>query len=246
MRSASHPQVGGHGRTVAAVDNVRRARYAPHGMGFENGKLLRVTLRASNGSDVQVNTLHYDLDDGDVIDVDNDPQTLADVFRDDVIPQWKTLYHSSWTIDPVVVTEELDPLNPTRPRSQWTSGSSVAGTRVVSGDTLPPNCNVLVKLNTAHIGRRFTGRLWLGGSVTEGDQANGSWVSSYLTGIATIMNAIPVQPDIALGSSGATADWCVYSRTQRAANLDPYAPHISSYTVRSLVHTLRTRALYTR
>jgi hypothetical protein len=213
-------------------------------MAFENGKLVRVVLRAVAGSDQQVNVLHYDLQDA--ITGSNDPQALADFFRDNVIPLWKTLYNSAWTIQPTVVTQELDPLNPHAARSQWTSGSTVAGTRVVSGDLLPPNCQVLVKLVTSAIGRRNTGRLWLGGSVAESDQANGSWASGYITGIESIVNAIPLQPDLTPGSApiGVQANWCVYSRTARAANQDPYASHITGHATRTLVHSLRTRALY--
>lgn len=211
-------------------------------MGFENGKLVRVVLRADAGSDSQVNVLHYDLDDG--LDT-NDPQNLADTFRDVVIPLWKTLYSSAWTIQPVVVTEEKDPLDPTAARAQWTSGTAIAGTKTVSGDLLPPQCQVLVKLVTDRIGRRNTGRIWLGGSVAESDQANGIWTAGYLAGIATIMNAIPKQPDLVTGPSiGTHANWCIYSRTARAANQTPYASHVQSYSVRSLVHSLRTRALY--
>lgn len=205
---------------------------------------MRVTLEATAGGDSQVNTFHYDLIDPSFPTRDNDPQTLADLFRDDVVPLWKTLYSSAWTIQPVVVTEEKDPQNPTAVRQQWTSGSAIAGTGTTAGDLLPPQCAVLVKLTTDQIGRRATGRMWLGGSVEEADQANGSWASGYITGIESIIAAIPRQPDLALGLSGASADWSVYSRTARAANVDPYAAPITGHATRTLVHTLRSRALY--
>lgn len=213
-------------------------------MGFENGKLVRVTLRAEAGDgEEQVNTFHYDLDDSGV--GDNDPQALADRFRDDVRPVWGSLYRSTWTLDPVVVTMEKDPQNPLAPRSQWTSGAATPGTNGGSDQLLPPGLAVVVALNTDLIGRRFRGRLWLSGSLQEADQNAGSFVSGYLTGIATIMAAVPHEPDICTGDcTGTTAKWCVYSRTQRAQNLDPYAVPITSDTVRTLVHNLRRRTLY--
>ena len=212
-------------------------------MGFENGKVVEVVLKATAGGDSQVNTFTYDLDDGGSIG-SNDPQTLADVFRDDVRDLWGSLYASSWTVEPVQVTEVKDPQDPTAPRSSWTSGTAQAGTGSGSGDVLPPNCQVLVALTTAHIGRRFRGRLWLGGTTHEADQATGSWVSGYLTGIQTILDAIPHEPDLILGPADGSAKWSVYSRTQRAANLDPYLSPITGVTKRTLVHMLRSRALY--
>lgn len=98
-------------------------------MGFENGKLLRVVVRATNGSRQEVNTFHYDLQD-DVSQPANDPQQLADDFRDDVIPAFQPFYSSAWEFDPVYVVEEKDPQNPLAPRSSWNSGSSVPGTGV--------------------------------------------------------------------------------------------------------------------
>lgn len=212
-------------------------------MGFENGHLVRVVLRATAGDDQQVNTFHYDLDNSDPL-VPNDPQELADTFRDDVRPGWAAFYSSAWSVQPVEVVDEFDPLNPTAPRQSWTSGAAIAGTATPSSDLLPPQCAVVVKLNTSHIGRRFRGRTWLGGSRSEGEQANGVWGSTFVTGCGTFMGTIPMQPDISPPLSPSTARWCVYSRTQRAANLDPYASAVSSYTVRSLVHTIRSRALY--
>lgn len=231
---------GGEGRTVAGRDNARPRVYSPD-MGFENGRVLRVALRAHLGSDQQVMTFHYDLDDGDLIDRDNRPQALADVFRDDVLPHWKARYSTGWTCDPVVVTEEKDPQNPLAPRGQWTSGVAGAGTATASSDLLPRAAAVLVQLKTDHIGRRFRGRNFLGGLVEEGVQNDGQWSAGKLASEVTWMGFIPREPDIALGSSGSSADWSVYSRTQRAADLDPYLSKITSVVVTPYVHWLRSR-----
>lgn len=212
-------------------------------VGFENGKLVRVTLRASLGDAQMVNTFHYDLDDGNLT-VPNDPQSLADRFRDDVRPQVATFIRPSWTLDPVVVTQEKDPLNPLAPRSSWTSGAAMAGTSGDSSELLPSFVSPVVALRSDHIGRRFNGRLWLMGHFGETSQNGGTWVASILTALNTVMASIPHTPDIAPGASDATAKWCVYSRTQRAANLNPYASAIQTYAVRSLVHSLRRRAAY--
>lgn len=214
-------------------------------MGFENGRLVRVSLEAIVGGHSEVNTFHYDLDDGDLIDRDNRVQALADRFRDDVRPTWALLYRDDWQIQPVVVVEEFDPQNPTAARSSWTSGSPITGLQSGS-DTLAPSgmCGV-VQLRTASIGRRARGRLFLGGDVptahVDGNGFGGTppWDTDVLQ---SVVDAIPREPDIVLGSSGSSADWCVYSRTQRAADLDPYAPHITSATVLRQIHWRRKRA----
>jgi hypothetical protein len=210
-------------------------------VGFENGKLLRLTLRATISGRQEVNTFHYDLQDS-AIGGDNDPQDLADRFRDDVRPYFATLYVSAWTIEPVEIIEERDPLNPTAPRSAWSSGSPIAGTGSVSGDVLPTACCVVAKLRSAHIGRRFNGRIFLGGSISEGSQVVNNWNSATLAYYEGFLDTVPKEPDIAPGGSDSTARWCIYSRTQRAANLDPYASPVQDYTVRTPVHWLRRRA----
>jgi hypothetical protein len=192
-----------------------------------------------------VNTWHYDLIDSIVPGQSaNDPQSLADRFRDDVIPQWKANIGSAWTLDPVHVVEEFDPQNPTHARDAWDSGTPTAGTKVVSGDQLPSFCAPIARLLTGKVGRRFRGRTWIMGQYLEAEQANGAWTTSFKTGLGTMMAAVPLQPDIASGVSDSTANLCVYSRTQRAADLDPYAQHVTTVAVQSLVHSLRRRAAY--
>lgn len=212
-------------------------------MGFENGKLVRVTLKATRtDGEVVVNTYHYDLID--TLTESNDPQALADTFRDDVRSVWASYFRSDWSIDPVVVVDEKDPQNPTAPRSSWSSGSVIAGSSASSADLLPPGSCCVVSLLTANIGRRFRGRNFYGGWITEDHQNNGTFGSAFLGLIEDLVDAIPVQPDISPPLSEATANWCVYSRTQRAADLDPYAAHITGTNIRTLVHFLRRRALY--
>lgn len=213
-------------------------------MGFENGKLVRVVMRAvENGTgDQQVNTFHYDLVDSAIPgEPANEPQSLADYFRDNVVSVFKAFYISSWTIQPVVVAQELDPQNPTAARSEWVSGTAGAGTRSAQTDYLPKAACGVVSLTTAHIGKRYRGRCFLGGSTSEADQSNGVWQS----GISTLWNAyiaaIPRAPDIATGVSTSTADWGVYSRTNRAADIDPYISKIVSTTLRTQFRWLRSR-----
>lgn len=209
-------------------------------MGFENGHLLRVVLHAVNSNGVEhVNVLHYDLDNGS--GTPNDPQALADRFRDDVMPAYAALYGSSWQIQPIVVEDEKDPLHPTDARSGWTSGTVLAGTRSLSGEGLPIGlCGINTWL-TDHIGRRFRGRMFLGGDLREGDQAEGVWGTSITALWDALLAAIPRQPDIAEGVTSAVANQCVYSRTQRAANLDPYASRVVGNIRRARAHYLRSR-----
>jgi hypothetical protein len=210
---------------------------------FENGRLLRVALRAFSPDKGQemVNTVHYNLDDGGIAE-DNDPQALADRIRDDVLPAFRVLYLPSWTIDPVVVTEEIDPLNPGASREQWTSGSSSQGTRSVSGDALPTACVLLHYWNTGLVGRSFRGRMFVGGSTVEADQSDGVWVAAQWAGsVQSYVNAWPLEPDIAPPASEASANLTVYSRTRRAQDLDPYAPNVIGNSRSLLVRWLRSR-----
>lgn len=211
-------------------------------MGFENGKLLRVSMQAVHANGQQhVNTMHYDCVDGIAGNAANDPQSLADFFRDNVVGPFKAMYTNGWTIKPVVVVQEKDPQNPTAARSEWTSGADVAGTRTSSGDDVAFAICAVAGLRTAHIGRRFRGRLFLGGSVQEGD-INGELFNGSINGLRdAFVAAIPRQPDIASGVSTSVCNWVVYSRTQRAQDVDPYANAIVSVTNDRHVHWLRSR-----
>jgi hypothetical protein len=211
-------------------------------VGFENGHLLRVVLQADGPGELStVNVLHYDLED-EALGTANDPQSLADAFRDDVMDLFAALYVSTWTILPVVVEDEKDPQNPTDPRSAWTSGTPMPGTRTAAGDPLPPGlCGINTWL-TAHIGRRFRGRMFMGGSIGENDQNGGTVGSSILDPWQAFIDAIPKQPDLASGASESTARLSVYSRTQRAGNLDPYASPVTGNILRTKLHYLRSRA----
>lgn len=209
-------------------------------MGFENGKVCVVRIRITAGDQEHVNTYHYDLDDTLGPD-DNDPQSLADTFRDDVVPHYKPLYDASWTIQPVVVYQEKDPQNPTAPRSEWISGTTQAGTGTGTGDFLPQGVCTVVKLTTDHIGRRFRGRTFIGGNPHEGVQTNGTWTAEWLEAVDILMDAIPRQPDISPPGSDSTARWSVYSRTQRAADLDPYLSRVTAAVIGNRVRWLRSR-----
>lgn len=213
-------------------------------MGFENGKLLRVVLSAVGpGGRDAATVLHYDLDDSALTGEDNDPQSLANTFRDDVVPTYAALFGSAWSIQPVMIEQERDPLHPTNPRGAWSAGAPVAGTRSLGSDVLPPGLCGICTLITAHIGRRFRGRIFLPGSIVEGDQNDGVVGSSMTGPWSTFVAAIPRQPDIATGTSDSTAKWCVYSRTQRTANLDPYASPVTATVVKTKLHYLRSRAV---
>lgn len=216
-------------------------------MGFENGTIARCVFRASTGQvgQEEVLTLHYDLA-GNGLDPAPTLQDLADRLRDDVLPAYKALFINAWTIDPVVVIDEFDPQNPTKPRTGVTSGTSGLGTRTApAGQQLAPAICTIVNLKTGLIGRRFRGRMFVGGSCYESDANGSTWETpvasnmAYL--VAALVTAIPHEPDIVGGASTATADWCVYSRTQRAADLDPYAPHVTATIQDTQVRWLRSR-----
>lgn len=213
-------------------------------MGFENGKVVRVVMRAVENAtgDQQVNTFHYDLIDPTIGgSTNNDPQLLADAFRDAVMTPFKALYISSWTIQPVLVAQEIDPQNRLAARSEWVSGTAAAGTRSAQTDYLPKAACGVASLTTAHIGKRYRGRCFLGGSVSEADQSGGVWQSGITTLWNTYLAAIPRQPDLVSGVSPATADWSVYSRTNRLEDVDPYLSPVVNVTLRTQFRWLRSR-----
>lgn len=213
-------------------------------MAFENGRLVRVVLRASSGSDQQVQTFHYSAIDASFPSHDNDMQELADRIRDDVRTYQRARYTNAWTIDPVLVVEEIDPLNPTATRASWTSGSAVAGTKSLSSQLLPTGLCPLVALKSDSLGRRYNGRVFLGGSWAEGDNLNGNVESDWVGFISAEFDNVPKQPDLATGVSLANCHWVIYSRTARAANQTPYTADVTSFVVRSPFHYLRNRAPY--
>lgn len=214
-----------------------------HGnVGFIDGRVLRVVLRAVDSDQREyVNVLHYDLHD-ESGQPDNDPQALADRFRDDVIGPYRGLFRTDVSVDPVSIVEERDPLNPFAPRSSWTSGTSTAGTRSPTYDLLPRQVCAVATLKTARIGRRYRGRLFLPGQFDENDQTNGSFNAFATVRLGVFLAAIPRQPDIATGPSSSSAVWSVFSRTQRGQNLNPYLSPVTDAVLRLPLHWLRSRA----
>ena len=77
--------------------------------------------------------------------------------------------------------------------------------------------------------------------MTEDVQNDGQWSSGQVASENTWMGFIPFEPDVAGPGSDATCKWSVYSRTQRAANLDPYLNAVTSFVVKTDVHWLRSR-----
>jgi len=213
-------------------------------MGFENGKLVRVVMRAIDNatSDQQVNTFHYDFVDSTIGgESPNSGQSLADFFRDNVMTPFKAMYISSWTIQPVIVAQEMDPQNKLAPRSEWVSGTAAAGTRSAQTDYLPRAACGVASLTTDHIGKRYRGRCFLGGSLSEADQTGGVWQSGITSLWTTYLNAIPHQPDVAAGLGQSVANWGIYSRTNRAQDVDPYISAVQSYAIRTQFRWLRSR-----
>ncbi len=210
-------------------------------MSFANGRVVRVVLKATYADAEHVNVLHYDLVDDTTSGGANSPQALADFFRDNVLGRYTQLFASYWQIQPVVVQEERDPLDPFAPRSEWSSGTPLAGTKLAAGEGLPFAMCVVVRLQSDTIGRRYNGRMFLGGSVGEGDQSAGIWNAAHLAVITELVSNIPQQPDISEGPSLSAAHWSIYSRTARAQNSTHYLAHNITPIIRDRVHWLRSR-----
>lgn len=211
-------------------------------MGFENGHLARVVFEANNGPAEVINTLHYDLV-GNTLDDAASLQDLADRLADDLLALWKALFDPAWTIEPVLVTDELDPLNPSAPRSGASGGSAGPGTGSDFGSStrLPNPLCALASIRTGLLGRSFRGRMFLPPVWNESNTVDGQVGGARLVTYRAFTNAIPKEPDIIVGPSTATAEWVVYSPTRRALDLDPYATPVDSITVGTKLHWLRSR-----
>jgi hypothetical protein len=210
---------------------------------FENGTVLRVAVKAVHkaSSDAQVNTVHYDNVQGPAGDPNG--QDLADHIRDVVLPPLRALYASTWSIEPVIVMEEQDPLDPLAAREEWVSGVPTDGTRVTAGELLPRATCVVARMKTNHIGRRHTGRMFIGSSFDESDQADGQWLTGtgHWTSILAYINSWPLSRTSGSGDFQAVSNMAVYSRTQRGDNLPDYVSHVVSFDPRTQVHWLRSR-----
>lgn len=211
-------------------------------MGFESGHIARVVLRATNGANEIVSTLHYDLT-GNALDDAPSLQNLADRIRDALVPAWKACIIPSWTVQPVEVIDEKDPLHPDALRSAVASGTAAAGTRLAppSGEVLPIEACGMLTLRTDHIGRSFRGRMFLPPVWSDASIDNGVLAGSQFTNYGAVRTAIPLAPDVVTGPSTATAHLCIYSRTRRARSASDYAAHVSSITLDNTVRWLRSR-----
>jgi hypothetical protein len=203
---------------------------------WDGGRLTRCVFEAQHKASLtlNVNVLHYFFTNGS-----DDPQILADTLRDDVLPSFKALYSNEWTVSAVEVVDEKDPLNPGTALTGVSSGSPGDGTRSRSGDKAPRAECAVVTLGTGFHGRRFRGRLFLGGDIRQADDADGVWLSGQKTVWQTFIDAIPLAPTDALWAGD--VEWVVYSRTQRAATLTPFASAVTTKTLRDSVHWLRSR-----
>jgi hypothetical protein len=106
----------------------------------------------------------------------------------------------------------------------------------------------IYKLNTGKVGRSFRGRMFVSGTMFESDSAANDWLAPAASNFAYLadqyVNAIPIEPDLVVGASTAQVQWVVYSPTRRGRGLDDYANKVTEKIPRSLVHSLRSRALY--
>jgi len=210
-------------------------------MGFENGSVFRVVFKASKTGRDEVNVFHYDADDG-ISGGSNSGQSLANAVANDALSWFRGLYDNSWLCSPVEVTEELDPQNPHAPRGQWVGGVEETGIGPTPTAPLATGHCVVFGLATAHIGRRYRGRVFVGGSPGEIDINGNNWEGTWLTKAAEYVSALPKQPDVAGGITDATCKLSVYSKAQRAALLDPYLSAVTNIETRTAVHWRRSRA----
>lgn len=125
----------------------------------------------------------------------------------------------------------------------------------LSGDVLPPQCAMVVTLNTGITGRRFRGRVY-GFSQVELNQDDGVWIGTHIVAMTTAWNTFMAafgltgtNPNFRLGIwSERIATGCVPNPNPPPAHLhvDAGDPTIAfnpvvSFTVRSIVYNQRRR-----
>lgn len=219
-------------------------------MAFDNGDVFRVTLRATTSTQEFVNVLHYNWNaEGGVGDsLDDVGQALADAVRDAVATTYRALWDPARVLDPVVVTQALDPQDPTRVRSSWVAAFTTStGTKAVAGEASPSAFARVYSLTTGHVGRSFRGRMFVSGYINEADvgvianQWNVAAAGNHAKIADDFVLSIPREPDVVLGPSTDSCRWCVYSRTRRAADLGDYASPIVGTLARPNIYWLRSR-----
>lgn len=215
-------------------------------MGFVDGHLARAVFRMHSGSHEVVNVIHYDMHDTAIPgSAHTSLQSLADALRDACTLPYRSLFPSNWTMDPIVVQDEIDPQHPGSARSGATSGGGAAGLMDVptSGNQLPLELCAVATIHTAHIGRRYRGRMFLPPLFTEDAITSGLLDNSKKLSYQNFLDSIPKQPDVVSGVDpiDTVTNWSVYSRTNRQQGLDPYASPVTSYEVRTSVRFLRSR-----
>jgi hypothetical protein len=212
------------------------------GVGFQDGQVIRVIMSATRiaTSTKVVNSFVYDVHDA--TGSAGDPgQILADAFRDDVLTPFKALFTSAWGIASPIAEEVVDPLDPSAPRTGWNSTGGGVGSRSSASDFLPPGICGEAPVKSAFRGRRFNGRLFIPGSFTELDQADGVFTATPIALMQAYLDAVPRSPDVDTGLGERTADWSIFSRTQRVQGKDPYLVPVVSAVASSSTHFLRSR-----
>lgn len=211
-------------------------------MGFENGHIARVVLRAELGSNSIVSVLHYDLE-ANLVEALPSLQALANRIRDAVIPAWRACIIPDWLVQPVEVIDERDPLHPDANRTSVTAGTPQAGTRLAppAGEVVPIQMCGMATLRTGRIGRSFRGRMFLPPVWSDNSIDGGVLAGAQFVNYQGLVASIPLQPDLVTGAGAGTANLCVYSRTRRALNHDPYAQHVTAITLDNTVRWLRSR-----
>ena len=211
-------------------------------MGFENGHLARVVLKAELGSNSIVSVLHYDLV-GTALEPTPTLQALANRIRDAVIPAWRACIIPDWLVQPVEVIDERDPLHPDANRTSVTAGTPQAGLRLTapSAEVVPIQMCGMATLRTGRIGRSFRGRMFMPPLWSDNSMSDGVLSGAQFTNYQGLVASIPLEPDLVTGGGTGTANLCVYSRTRRALDHDPYAQHVTAITLDNTVRWLRSR-----
>jgi len=125
----------------------------------------------------------------------------------------------------------------------------------LSGDVLPPQCSMVVTLNTGVTGRRYRGRIF-GFSQVELNQDDGVWIGTHITAMTTAWSNYL----LAVGNSGTNPNFQLGIWSERIAtgcvpNPNPPPKHlhveegnpaaaftnVASFTVRSIVYNQRRR-----
>ena len=210
-------------------------------------KLFRVSFHSTSTTGVAyVSTYHYVVRPAGGFTDTGDASNLRDALSGTLPAQYRGVLPNWITVQTMLVAEVLPPGSTDVPdESSFTVGLN--GQQSTTGDQLPIPLCVLVGIYSNAAVRSGHGRTFYPhpGNASLLDSA-GNWDMAstvFATSYPTLLNSLKSNWTVDLsGTPDATASQVIYSRTRHARGDDSYYFDVSSWTIRTVPHWLRSRA----